>query len=416
MGHVQDRWFRKVPDPSKPGKHLLEPTARNGVGKRYRARVIGPDGGEISESFADGQDKAAQNWVDTTEAKITLGIYVPPKAAKARAVVFLEPFGKTYLEDLDVDEASREIMEMRFRKHIFPHLGQEEIPEIKASHLRSWDSKLRKADLSDQYRHTLFMNLLAALNAAVDDGLIDKNPCEGKSVKKPKPTKKKIIPWPEARIWSVRSHLPDRFQVLTDLGAGLGLRQGECLGLGVEDLAPDRGKVTVCRQIKTVRNQLVFALPKYEKERDVPLGDHVLAAIKDHMELFPPVKVTLPWGKPGGKLVTASLIVTSVRGLAVRANDFDRNYWKKALKAAGVPCGRYENGMHDLRHFFASVLLDQGESIKAVAEWLGHADPAFTLGTYTHLMPSSDSRTRGVIDGLYSRRNGPETAHEDPTA
>lgn len=39
---------------------------------------------------------------------------------------------------------------------------------------------------------------------------------------------------------------------------------------------------------------------------------------------------------------------------------------------------RYENGMHGLRHFFASALLDQGESIKAVAEWLGHTDPAFT--------------------------------------
>jgi site-specific recombinase XerD len=31
--------------------------------------------------------------------------------------------------------------------------------------------------------------------------------------------------------------------------------------------------------------------------------------------------------------------------------------------------------MHDLRHFFASKLLEQGVSIKAVAEWLGHTDP-----------------------------------------
>jgi integrase len=124
---------------------------------------------------------------------------------------------------------------------------------------------------------------------------------------------------------------------------------------------------------------------------------------------------------PGGKPTTARLIVTSTRGLAVAANDFNRNYWKVALKAAGVPYGGYENGMHELRHFFASVLLDQGESIKAVAEWLGHTDPSFTLKIYTHLMPSSADRTKSVIGNLYSRRpaavsDDPDTAQGDQRA
>jgi hypothetical protein len=38
--------------------------------------------------------------------------------------------------------------------------------------------------------------------------------------------------------------------------------------------------------------------------------------------------------------------------------------------------------------------LDGGESIKALSEYLGHADPGFTLRTYTHLMPTSHERTR----------------------
>jgi len=54
--------------------------------------------------------------------------------------------------------------------------------------------------------------------------------------------------------------------------------------------------------------------------------------------------------------------------------------------------------MHALRHFYASVLLDAGESIKALSEYLGHSDPGFTLRTYTHLMPSSEQRTRQAID------------------
>jgi hypothetical protein len=49
-----------------------------------------------------------------------------------------------------------------------------------------------------------------------------------------------------------------------------------------------------------------------------------------------------------------------------------------------------------------SVLLDAGETIKALAEYLGHSDPGFTLRTYTHLMPSSESRTRRAIDLVFA--------------
>lgn len=53
--------------------------------------------------------------------------------------------------------------------------------------------------------------------------------------------------------------------------------------------------------------------------------------------------------------------------------------------------------MHALRHFYASVLLDAGESIKALAEYLGHSDPGLTLKVYAHLMPSSRDRARKAL-------------------
>ncbi|MER7795723.1 hypothetical protein [Microbacterium sp. NPDC096154] len=53
-----------------------------------------------------------------------------------------------------------------------------------------------------------------------------------------------------------------------------------------------------------------------------------------------------------------------------------------------------------LRHTYASVLLDAGESIITVAEHLGHADPAFTLKIHGHLMPNADKRTRAAIDAF----------------
>ncbi|HEX3780874.1 MAG TPA: hypothetical protein VHX38_14495 [Pseudonocardiaceae bacterium] len=53
--------------------------------------------------------------------------------------------------------------------------------------------------------------------------------------------------------------------------------------------------------------------------------------------------------------------------------------------------------MHVLRHHYASVLLDAGESIKALSTYLGYTDPGFTLRAYTYLMPSSAERTRKAI-------------------
>ncbi len=49
----------------------------------------------------------------------------------------------------------------------------------------------------------------------------------------------------------------------------------------------------------------------------------------------------------------------------------------------------------------ASVLLDSGENIKALAEYLGHSDPGFTLRTYTHLMPNSQDRARRAINAAF---------------
>jgi len=60
-------------------------------------------------------------------------------------------------------------------------------------------------------------------------------------------------------------------------------------------------------------------------------------------------------------------------------------------------------GCHALRHFYASTALHEGESIKALSEYLGHADPGFTLRTYTHLVEDSSQRTRRAADAVFGR-------------
>ncbi|WSQ39471.1 hypothetical protein OG609_36850 [Streptomyces sp. NBC_01224] len=92
--------------------------------------------------------------------------------------------------------------------------------------------------------------------------------------------------------------MPDRYRVLVEVGAGLGLRQGEALGLSADDFDFAKEVVHVRRQVKVVRTKLCFALPKGRKVRDVPLPKSVALAVQRHMEVFAPVPVTLPWDDP----------------------------------------------------------------------------------------------------------------------
>jgi integrase len=55
---------------------------------------------------------------------------------------------------------------------------------------------------------------------------------------------------------------------------------------------------------------------------------------------------------------------------------------------------------HELRHYYASLLIRHGESVKTVQARLGHASASETLDTYSHLWPDNDERTRAAVDGV----------------
>lgn len=94
-------------------------------------------------------------------------------------------------------------------------------------------------------------------------------------------------------------------------------------------------------------------------------------------------------------------------------STYNREIWKPAVEGAGIT-PTSSTGMHALRHFYASALLDAGESVRALATYLGHSDPGFTLRVYTHLMPSSDDRTRRAIDNLFGAdQNAPDGPEAD---
>jgi integrase len=95
---------------------------------------------------------------------------------------------------------------------------------------------------------------------------------------------------------------------------------------------------------------------------------------------------------------------------------FNRRHWLPAFTRAGLTYVPGNDGMHALRHFYASTLLAQGVTIKELADYLGHTDPGFTLRTYTHLLPSSHEQARRAVDSVFKPRrpekvvSGPGTA------
>jgi integrase len=209
----------------------------------------------------------------------------------------------------------------------------------------------------------------------------------------------------------VHDALPERFSIAVMLAAGLGLRQGEVFGLAVDDIDFLRGVVHVRRQVKVVRGRQIFALPKYRKTRDVPLPESVAHEVAAHLQRFPALSVSLPWETTTGDAVEVPLILTSRERRAVNRNYFNAKVWKPALVKAGIDPVR-RNGMHALRHFFASVLLDAGENVRSLAEYLGHKDPGFTLRTYTHFMKASEDRAKRAVDAVLGR---PEEASDGPS-
>ena len=235
-------------------------------------------------------------------------------------------------------------------------------------------------------------------------------------VRPPKAPAGRVQPWTGEQVGAVRAAMPARYAALADVGAGLGLRQGEAFGLAVDDVNFLHRVVHVRRQVRITGTALCFAPPKGGRERDIPLPDSVALRLAAHIAAHPPVAVELPGKALGGRPVTASLLFTSPQGAALHRSSFNAVAWQPARRGAGLPCTR-GNGFHSLRHYFASALLHNGVDIRAVAAYLGHHDPGFTLRTYVHLMPSSDDRMRSAVDTDFAAwesemSHGPETARK----
>jgi integrase len=94
------------------------------------------------------------------------------------------------------------------------------------------------------------------------------------------------------------------------------------------------------------------------------------------------------------------------------SNMVNRHFLPALLKA-GI-ARKLENGkiegkirFHDLRHTYASLLIEQGENIKYIQTQLGHSSPTVTLNVYAHLMnPTNQEAVCRLESAVFKKRTG----------
>jgi integrase len=121
--------------------------------------------------------------------------------------------------------------------------------------------------------------------------------------------------------------------------------------------------------------------------------------------------VTLPTDEPGGEPQTAALLFTTRERKPLNRNYFNVFVWRPALVEAhkalveaeqpGIGEPSRATGCHRLRHTYAGLMLAGGVGVAALAKWLGHADPGFTLRTYGALVPDVEDRSRVAMEAAW---------------
>jgi integrase len=357
-------------DTIDPDGNRLPAGSKAPKGARYRARWRTPTGASRTKTFdrkVDAEQFLARMTVSAAE-----GSYIDPSEGRRRFGVYAASWAAAQPHR----ETTADSVATLLRVHILPTFGDRQLASIRTSEVQAWIAGL---ELAPSTVETVYGKLRAIFAAAVEDRLIGRTPCS-RSVKLPRAAGAEVVPMAPAQVRAMVEAVGDRYSALLVLLAGSGLRPGEGLGLTVDRVDFLRRTIRVDRQLVTISGQPArLGPPKTPQSvRTIPVPNAVIDELARHLEQCSPG----PFG----------LIFTDGKADPIRRNALG-HVWRRAALKAGI------DGFtpHDLRHYAASVLIDQGASVKAVQRHLGHASASTTLDTYAHLWPESEDVTRRAL-------------------
>ncbi len=224
------------------------------------------------------------------------------------------------------------------------------------------------------YARTSINRRLSAIRSfykwMVIDGDIDDDPVATvKGPKQPKSLPRRISDSDIAKLLSIwRENDPEsvRNTAILELLYATGARISEVANLGIKDIDLQQSQIKV--------------FGKGSKERIIPIYPAAVSAIKKYIEQARPV---LAQRSSRGSRGQSRTLFLSNRGNPM-SSDSIRKMFKKSLERAGLDINLHP---HDMRHSFATDLVEGGADLRTVQELLGHSSLS-TTQVYTHLSAS----------------------------
>ena len=352
--------IRKRSDGRWEGRYVA---GHDEAGKPIRRNVLGKTQAEVKEKLKNALEEA--KYIDVAKA----GDYTVASWVKTWYELYSKP---------NIREATQERYWNHIRYHIIPEIGQIKLTKLTSRDVQRMYNNVRDhgrvsrgpgdkrpQSLTASYVISLHRMFKMCLERAVTEQLLLRNPCD--NVVLPKNDKKEIkILKPEhikAYLAEAEKHgvLPMFFLELCS-----GLRKGELVALLWSDLDVERKTISISKQAVRVKGGGVkTTTPKTAtsiRVESIP-QEAVDLLLKEH-EKHPENIYMFPSPVTGGMYYPDAVARLHTR----------------MLKSLGLEHTRF----HALRHTFATLALQNGVDIRTVSGMLGHADPGFTLRTYTH--------------------------------
>jgi integrase len=299
---------------------------------------------------------------------------------------------------------------------LVPALGYMRLAQLSPTHIQAayngWATGGRRdgkpGGLSPQTRRHLHRVLTGALNRAVEQQLIARNPAEALSrrLARVERTEMATLSAEQAsRLLDAIRHNRIYWPVLLALATGA--RRGEILALRWRHVDLDRGVISIMQSLEETKSGLRFKSPKNERTRAVPLPAFAVAELRRHRVEEAGELLALGIRQDDNTLLCRRLDpfnkddfldpVAAMNGHAV-GREYRRVF--RGLKDRDIPYVRY----HDLRHSHATQLLVAGVHAKVVQERLGHSNIVITLNTYSHVIKTMQEDAATKLDKAFRGR------------
>jgi integrase len=287
-------------------------------------------------------------------------------------------------------------------RHIIPVLGDKRVTAISRMDCRALIAECRRKGLSRKSIENISRTVSSVLSQAMEDGLISGNPAFrlGRYYRTGDEMKAGICPLTADEVSvllaAARRDFPREYPLFL-CAVRTGLRLGELLALQWPDIDFNGRFIEVRRNLAAGR----LTTPKNGKTRRVDMSAQLTETLRGLLRARKRETLKKGWGS------VPELVFCTETGGSLDADNLRHRVFYKLLEKAKLRRIRF----HDLRHTFASLLLQNGESPAYVKEQMGHSSIQVTVDVYGHLIPGANRQAVDRLDDA-TRRNPHATRTE----